>query len=145
MPPGAALCSGGSRALVISEGLLIYLGDDGASALARDLSAAPSFRRWATDLASPGLLKMLQKAVGGTLAAADSPLKFAPREGPAFFEPSGWTPLEARSMLHIAAKLRRLSLMMRLFSLLPDHGGRKPDQPWGGICLFENQGTGRTA
>jgi len=69
---------------------------------------------------------------GSTLAAADSPLTFAPREGPAFFEPSGLTPLEARSLLRIGAKLRRLFLMMRLFSLLPDHGAASPISRGGG-------------
>jgi len=32
-------------------------------------------------------------------------------------------------------------LGMRLLSLLPDPGGRKPDKPWGGVCVFENCGT----
>ena len=53
--------------------------------LSRDLSAPFSFRLWVTDLASPALLKMLQKAIGGPLVEAGSPLKFAPDEDPEFF------------------------------------------------------------
>lgn len=126
------------RALLLSEGLIVYLDDQGAAELACDLATPPSFRRWATDLASPALLKMLRKTIGGPLDRAGSPLKFAPREGPEFFTKCGWKLVEARSLLHTAAKLKRLSLGMRLISFLPDPGGRKPDKPWGGVCVFEN-------
>lgn len=133
------------RALVLSEGLIVYFDEAGVGELARDLAAPPSFRRWATDLTSPALLKMLQKAIGGALDAAGSPLKFAPREGPEFFVPYGWKPIEATSLLHTAARLKRLSFGMRLLALLPDPGGRKPDKPWGGVVLLENCGPGHGA
>jgi hypothetical protein len=106
--------------------------------LARDLAALPAFRVWVTDLTSPALLKMLQKRIGGPLEKAGSPLKFAPREGPDFFAAHGWRVIEALSLLHTAAKLKRLSFAMRLLALLPDPAGRKPDRPWGGVCVFEN-------
>jgi hypothetical protein len=123
---------------VLSEGLLIYFADHEVSELARDLATPSTFRVWVTDLTSPALLKMLQKTIGGPLDKAGSPLKFAPREGPDFFAPYGWKNVEARSLLHTAAKLKRLSFGMRLLSLLPDPAGRKPDKPWGGVCVFEN-------
>jgi len=126
------------RVVVLSEGLLIYFSDHEVSELARDLSARPTFRVWVTDLTSPALLKMLQKAIGDPLDRVGSPLKFAPRDGPSFFAACGWRSIEARSVLHTAAKLKRLSLGMRLLSLLPDPAGRKPDRPWGGVCVFEN-------
>ena len=126
------------RALLISEGLIIYRDDAAVAELARDLAAPVSFRKWVIDLASPALLKMLRKAIGGPLDQAGSPLKFAPREGPEFFAHYGWKPVETRSLLPTAAKLKRLSLGMRLVSLLPDPAGRKPDKPWGGVCVFEN-------
>jgi methyltransferase (TIGR00027 family) len=129
------------RALVLSEGLIIYLDREGAAELASDLSAQSGFRTWATDLSSPALLKMLQKAIGGPLVDAGSPLKFAPQEGPEFFSPYGWKVVEASSLLITAGKLKRLPLLMRLFSLFPDPAGRKPDKPWGGICVLENART----
>lgn len=132
------LQSEANRVLVLSEGLLIYFADHEVAELARDLSSPPNFRRWVTDLTSPKLLKMLQKTIGGPLERADSPPQFAPREGPNFFAAYGWKTVEARSVLHAAAKLKRLSLGMRLLSLLPDSAGRRPDKPWGGVCLFEN-------
>jgi O-methyltransferase involved in polyketide biosynthesis len=133
------------RVLVVSEGLIIYFHADGAAELARDLAACSTFRRWVTDLTSPALLKMLQKSIGGPLSDAGSPLTFAPRDGPEFFVPHGWKSAETRSVLHTAAKLKRLSFGMRLLSLLPDPAGRKPDKPWGGVCVLENCGPARAA
>jgi methyltransferase (TIGR00027 family) len=132
------------RVLVVSEGLIVYFEADSAGELARDLSARSSFRHWVTDLTSPALLKMLQKAIGGPLVEAGSPLRFAPQEGPEFFARYGWKVVETRSLLHTAAKLKRLSLGMRLLSLLPDPAGRKPDKPWGGVCVLKNSGPART-
>jgi O-methyltransferase involved in polyketide biosynthesis len=128
------------RVVIVSEGLIIYFEADEAAELARDLAAPSSFRHWVTDLASPALLKMLRKTIGGPLVAAGSPLKFAPREGPKFFAPFGWRPVETRSLLHTAARLKRLSLGMHLLSFLPDPAGCKPDKPWGGVCVLENCG-----
>lgn len=127
------------RTLIMTEGLLIYLSPDEVCALARDLAAPPPFQRWATDLTSPGLLKMMEKRVGSSLAKAGAPFKFAPQEGPSFFTRCGWTPLEVRGMLHTAAELKRLSFGMRLVSIFPDSKGTKPSQPWGGVCLLGKQ------
>ncbi|HEY6843324.1 MAG TPA: SAM-dependent methyltransferase [Thermoanaerobaculia bacterium] len=125
------------RALIISEGLLVYLTADEVCALARDLAAQPSFKRWATDLTSPALLKMLQKQIGSRLEQASAPLKFGPAEGPHYFEKCGWKPIDVRGMLHTAAKLHRLSFLFRLFALFPDTKGEKPKAIWGGVVLLD--------
>lgn len=137
------LASQAKRALVISEGLIIYFDEQGAGELAGDLAAQSSFHHWATDLTSPALLKMLQSSIGGVLNQSGSPLRFAPRQGPDFFTTYGWQPVEARSLLHTAGKLKRLSFGMRLFTLFPDPAGRKPDKPWGGVCVFENRNSAK--
>jgi methyltransferase (TIGR00027 family) len=129
------------RALVISEGLLVYLDADEVCALARDLAEQSSFQRWATDLTNPALLKMLQRQFGSRLDQAGAPLKFGPAEGPHFFERCGWQPIDVRGMLHTAARLRRLSFLFRLFALLPDTKGEKPKAIWGGVVLLEAQRT----
>lgn len=128
------------HALAISEGIIIYLDAEAVAELARDLSARQGFRRWATDLTNPALLKMLQKTLGGSLAAAGSPLKFAPAEGPAFFEKFGWKLVEKHSLLHTGAKLKRLPFGLRIAALLSDPLGRNAARPWGGVCVFENSG-----
>jgi methyltransferase (TIGR00027 family) len=126
-----------TRITVATEGLLVYLSADEVGELAKDLAASPSFHRWATDLVSPPLLRMLQREVGTPLSQAGAPLKFAPVEGPAFFARGGWRPVEATSMMHAAAKLKRLPFWMRPFALFPDSGGTKPRQIWGGGVLLE--------
>jgi len=125
------------RALVVTEGLLIYLSTQEAAAFAHDLADVPAFTNWALDIASPGLLRMMQKRVGSQLATANAPLKFAPPEGPAFFELHGWRPLEVHSLLKSAARVTRLSLMMRVMAKLPDRGG--PNRPWSAVCLLEKR------
>lgn len=131
------LASESKKALILSEGLLIYLDAGEARTLASDLSNHPSFRWWAIDIASPGLLKMMQKQVGATLERANAPLKFAPAEGPWFFEPTGWKVIEARGSLKGAAKVMKLPLLLRFFALFPDNP-RAGNQIWAGTCLLEN-------
>jgi len=123
--------------MIVSEGLVVYLAPEEVVALATDLARTPRFNRWALDMVSPALMRMMLKTMGQELQHAGAPFKFAPDDGPAFFERAGWKPVEVRSLLHAAAKLRRLSWRMRLFALLPDSAGRVPSSPWGGVCLFE--------
>ena len=127
--------------LVITEGLVVYLSDQEAVSLAEDLAGTPTFHRWALDMVSPALMQRMQKSSGlKNLEQAGAPLKFAPEEGPAFFERHGWTLVDVQSMLHTAARLKRLSFGMRLIALLPDSKGRTPRSLWGGVCLFERTG-----
>jgi methyltransferase (TIGR00027 family) len=125
------------RALIVSEGFLIYLAAEEVRTLARELAAIPSFRSWVLDLASPGLLKMIQKDSGAQLSAAGASLKFGPWEGPEFFVSYGWRPVEVRSPLKTAARMKRLSFGMRLLAMLPESSGPQGSRPWSGVCLFE--------
>jgi methyltransferase (TIGR00027 family) len=124
--------------MVVSEGLVVYLAPDEVTALAADLARTPAFNRWALDMVSPALMRIMQKTpMAADLRDAGAPFKFAPDEGPAFFERAGWNPVDIRSLLQTAATLRRLPWRMRLIALLPDSKGRVPKSPWGGVCLFE--------
>jgi len=120
------------KVVIVAEGLLVYLTREENISLAQDMAAQPSFREWAIDLCSPGLLKMLQQNLGA-LEKAGSPLKFGPEEGPEFFTPAGWKPVEVYSMLKTAAKIKRLPFFLRLVSLLPESKGRQGSRPWGGV------------
>jgi methyltransferase (TIGR00027 family) len=125
------------KAMIVTEGWVVYLEAAEAASLAEDLARTPAFDRWALDMVSPKLLRMMQGSAGmKSLQDAGAPLKFAPVEGPAFFERHGWSPVEVCSLLHTAARLKRLSLRMRLIALLPDTKGRHPTAPWGGVCVF---------
>jgi len=131
------LRGGAKRALVITEGLLIYLTAEEVAALAKDLTVPESFRHWVLDLVSPGLLRMLQKKTKGELDAAGAPLKFGPAEGPGFFAAHGWRPVEIGSIIKTAAQLKQLSFGMRLVAMLPQSDGPQGSRPWGGVCLLE--------
>jgi hypothetical protein len=68
------------------------------------------------------------------LSEAGSPLKFGPEEGPDFFLPAGWKPVEVYSMLKTAAKIKRLPLFFRLLALLPESTPKHGKRPWGAVC-----------
>jgi methyltransferase (TIGR00027 family) len=107
------------QALVITEGLLVYLTPDQVATLAADLYAQPNFRWWLVDLVPSLVLKLLPRKLEKYLAAANSSFKFAPEEGTKFFEREGWKVSEVRSMLDEAHRLKRempLSLLLRLIS-----------------------------
>ncbi len=125
-----------SKILVITEGLIIYFTTEQVMELARDLAANPPFKCWVTDLASPGLVKMLQHEMGPKLSEGNAKLQFGPPEGPAFFQPLGWQALEIRSLLHTAAKFKRLPLMLRLISMVSKPEFGKPQRPWSAVCLL---------
>ncbi len=133
------LASEATKVLVITEGLLTYLRAEEVSALAEDLKRFPAFKRWVLDIASPGLLRMVQKNTHQQFGAEVPPLQFAPADGPVFFARYGWNPIEVRSMLKTAAGLKRLTFVMRLLALLPENPKNSGSRPWSGVCLLASQ------
>jgi methyltransferase (TIGR00027 family) len=125
-----------TKVLIITEGLLVYLSPEEVGGLAQDLAAPPSFQRWVLELGSPGLVRMMQKKMGKQLDQAGAPFKFGPEEGPDFFVRFGWKPVDVRSMLKTAKKLKRLSLLMRLIALFPESNGKQGSKPWSAVCLM---------
>lgn len=123
--------------LIITEGLLAYLEPAEVGALAADLAAQASFQRWVNDIGSPGLMRMLQKRMGSHLNAANAPFKFGPAEGPDFFRPYGWKPVDIHSLLKAAARFNRLPLFLRLVAFLPESKGKQGNSPWSAVCLFD--------
>jgi methyltransferase (TIGR00027 family) len=127
------------RALIISEGLLVYLTDEQVAALARDLHARPSALRWLTDLATPRLLEMLRRRWGKQLMAGNSPMRFAPAEGTAWFARHGWDELQFRSTWDEAFRLNRTMRFARLFQFLSRFASeerREEGRRMSGIVLF---------
>jgi methyltransferase (TIGR00027 family) len=125
-----------AKTLIITEGLVIYFSADQVGALAEDLAATHAFHRWIVDLVSPGLLRLLQKNMNPSLSEGGSAVTFGPKEGPEFFVPHGWEPVDVRSPLKTAARLKRLSFGMRLLSFLPLSNRGQGSRPWSGICLL---------
>jgi O-methyltransferase involved in polyketide biosynthesis len=114
----ARLAAGSSRALIVSEGLLIYLSPEQAAALAADLHAQPSFQEWLFDLASPQLLQRMSRMWGKNLKAAGAPFLFAPAEGVEFFRPFGWHEALFRSTWDEANRLKRTMKGVWFWNLL---------------------------
>lgn len=125
------------KALVLTEGLLIYLKPEEVAALARNLAEVPSFANWIVDIVSPGLLRMMQRTAGRSLRAVGAPFQFGPAEGPGFFGPAGWRAVEVLGLLKTAARFKRPPLALRLLSHLPEPRGTQASRPWSGVCLLE--------
>lgn len=105
-----------TRTFVITEGLIAYLQREQVAGLATDLGAQATFRSWLIDLASPDLLKRLNKTLGKSLQRA--PLIFGPEEGTQFFEPYGWHEVEYRPMFEESLRLNRTMRFAQFFRWL---------------------------
>jgi methyltransferase (TIGR00027 family) len=133
----ASLANRGKRGIVLTEGLLIYLASEEVAHLARDLSGVDSLQRWILDMHSPRLLAMMQRRTGKALEKAGAPFQFGPAEGPNFFSPNGWKPMQIESLLHTAARFRRPPLLLRFFARISDAHTWQIKRPWAGVCLLQ--------
>ena len=121
---------GATKALVLTEGLLMYLEDSDVVALSEAIKR-PEVAWWMVDFAGPGLKRMMNKKMAGMLQNA--PFIFAPDNGLAYFEDLGWHVLESESLLAAANRFRRLPIFMRPAAWVPQpnprHPGRRPCAP----------------
>ena len=128
------------KTLVITEGLLIYLDSGAVAGLARDLAAVPSFRFWIMDLASPGLLKRLEKTWAPALRAGNAQFKFGPEENTRFFQSLGWEELEYRSMFDESIRYGRTMPLAKFWRLVGKLGPKKQRREFArfsGVSLLE--------
>jgi methyltransferase (TIGR00027 family) len=132
---------GAERALVITEGLVVYLDDATVSALARDLAAEAALRWWVLDLLSPGIRAMISNGMGGRHPAR-ALVRFAPENGVAFFESQGWRARDVKPLMRAAARFRRAPLWMRALSaIFPDPDPRRLGKArWSAVVRFEREG-----
>jgi O-methyltransferase involved in polyketide biosynthesis len=105
-------------ALVITEGLLVYLAPAQVESLARALHAQPSIRWWISDIGSPRLLEWMNRSWGKNVAAGNAPFRFAPADSPSFFAALGWREVDFRSGMDEARRLRREMRFMWLWRFL---------------------------
>jgi methyltransferase (TIGR00027 family) len=136
----ARLGATAQRALVMTEGLLIYLKPGQVGALADDLHGQRAFRWWLTDLASPWLRKFMERSWGKTLEVGGSRMHFFPEEGVEFFVPHGWSAIEFRSSVEEAHRLRRemtLAWLWRLMGRVQSAKRREQVRRISGVVLLE--------
>jgi methyltransferase (TIGR00027 family) len=125
---------GATKALVLSEGLLMYLEDSDVVALSAAIKR-PEVTWWMFDFAGPGLKKMMNKKMSGMLQNA--PFKFAPENGLAYFEDLGWRTLDVQSLFMAANRFRRLPMFIRPGAWLPQPDPRHPgSRVWSATALL---------
>lgn len=113
----ARIAAHASRALVITEGLLIYFTPDEVTALAQALHAHRCFRWWILDLISPTMLGGMQLLLGRKMQRGRAPFQFAPAEGTGFFAELGWFEAEHHASVeqaHLLRRANRLNAGLRL-------------------------------
>jgi methyltransferase (TIGR00027 family) len=133
-----AALSGAARALVLTEGLLMYLDPEDVAALATALRR-PNVAWWAFDLFSPALARRLTKKSASMLDNA--PFQFAPAAGVGFFEKLGWTAVDVEPVLLAAKRFRRLPTTMKLVTYIPQPNPRKLGKmPWNAVIRLANHG-----
>ncbi len=128
----------GEPALILTEGLLVYLHEPAVAALATALHAQASFRWWITDLASPLLLHFVARQRGD--AMRNAPFRFGPAAGTAFFEPMGWTEERFVSTSEEGRRLRRpmpREWLMRFFALFTPAAKMEEFRKMSGIVMLK--------
>ncbi len=128
------------RVLVVSEGLLVYLGTEGVAALADDLHAQASCHWWVFDLHSPRSLRMIRRRTRGRMEPGKAEFLFGPAEGTGFLGPHGWKEVEFRGIFAEAVRLGRLPWYVQPFRLLPYLMPAKRKREFGrfvGVALME--------
>jgi len=138
----ARIGAAAERALVVTEGLLIYLTAEQVAALARDLHTQPSFRYWLIDLANPRLLTYMNRTWGKGVQQGNAPFRFAPSEGTAFYRPLGWREEQFRSSMEEARRLHREMRMMWLWRLIGRLYSKRVQEEFrrmSGIVLLERE------
>ena len=113
------------RALIVTEGLLMYLTAEQVGALADDLHRPASFRWWSIDLWNRRLLVIMQRYWGRNVQAGNAPFQFAPAEGTKFFERHGWREVLYRSINDEGRRLHREMRMMWLWRALMTFRSKK--------------------
>ncbi|MBI1810117.1 MAG: class I SAM-dependent methyltransferase [Gemmatimonadetes bacterium] len=103
----ARLGAESKRALVVTEGLIIYLTPEQVGGLARGMRDTPSFGWWLTDLAHPRLLRMMNRSWARGAAKGNAKFQFAPAEGTAWFRSHGWRERAFHSAGDAARRLHR--------------------------------------
>jgi methyltransferase (TIGR00027 family) len=129
----------GTKGLVISEGLMIYLTREQAGELARELAAVANLRFWILDSAAPFILKLMSRTWSKRMGPSAT-FRFAPEEGAAFYERFGWKLVEYRSSWLEARRLKREPPMGWIWRLLYPRYSRQEQNrrtgPMTGVLLL---------
>ncbi len=129
------------KALVISEGLLIYLNDAIVGELARALHETPPIQFWLCDIATPLIVKRMQRWWGKHMKAANTQMQFAPPNGTKFFEPIGWREREFHVLFDNSIRIDRPMPLAWIYNvqlkLFPKYTQKQAVKWRAGVALLE--------
>lgn len=94
-------------AIILTEGLLVYLTENEVISLTKILYNCPSVKYWVLDILSKDILKKLQNLWNDKLSLIDATMKFAPKNPKDFFNRYCWKNIKFYSILDEAKKLNR--------------------------------------
>ena len=126
--------SGARNAVVITEGLLLYLSRQQVGDLADDLRRN-EIGGWITDLLAPVIVRGMMRRMPSLDKA---PMTFEPADGVAFFEKREWSVGTIRTIHRYAGLWKRLPTVLRPAAHIPDCNPRKLAYlPWSAVVRFD--------
>ena len=102
------LAAQATLALLISEGLLMYLTEEQVTELAADIHRQPHFQYWIVEVVSAATVNWVQRTWGQYLEVAGSPMVFAPHDWEDFYENRGWRAVDFLDAPQHAVKYGRV-------------------------------------
>ncbi len=131
------------RLLVLTEGVVPYLGIEEAAALSDDLRALSRVDSWIIDYFSPEA-HAYRERMGATKQMQQAPFQFQPSDWFGFFAHHGWRPREIRYLPEEGVRLRRpaplpwkIRLLTKLFSWMAPADRRARMGQFTGYVLLE--------
>ncbi len=110
----AQIASEFQRTLVLTEGVIPYLGAKDVGSLADDLREHAAFQYWIVDYSSPETMRYRRKA-GRRMRMHNAPFLFEPKDYFGFFRDRGWRAKDIRYLPEEAQKLNRPFPLPRLW------------------------------
>jgi methyltransferase (TIGR00027 family) len=98
------------KAVVLTEGVVIYLTEDQVASLAADLKAQKSFQFWIAEYFAPEMYRHF-RTQDRAQRLRNAPVQFLPPDWFAFFRAHGWAPREVE---YLAEQSKRLGRRMPL-------------------------------
>ncbi|HEX2749313.1 MAG TPA: SAM-dependent methyltransferase [Verrucomicrobiales bacterium] len=106
----ARLGAGAQRALILTEGVVVYLTEAHVTSLAEDLHAQPSFQYWIGEYFAPQLYGYFQSPKRAS-RFKNAPFQFFPADWMGLFRSRGWTPHDIK---YLGEEGKQLGRPMRL-------------------------------
>lgn len=132
-----------TRLLVLTEGVVPYLAEEEAAALADDLKALDHVAGWVVDYFSAQAAKFRRRS-GMAKAMQNAPFRFTPEDPFAFFAERGWRTTEIRYLTEEGERLRRpmpvnplLKAVFGILSLFAPPARRNAYRRFAGYMLLE--------